>query len=73
MKVNINGFVMIIEIKDLPNGQSIDKIDIHIDFQKSIASIVSQPSPNKISEIRNGVTTVYFLIKKKNLKCLKKC
>lgn len=26
---------MIIEIKDLPNGQTIDKIDIHIDFQKS--------------------------------------
>lgn len=25
---------MIIEIKDLPNGQTIDKIDIHIDFQK---------------------------------------
>lgn len=34
---------MIIEIKDLPNGQSIDKIDIHIDFQKGVIATVTTP------------------------------
>lgn len=43
---------MIIEIKDLPNGQTIDKIDIHIDFQKGLATTVATPSPrNKIPDV----------------------
>lgn len=47
---------MIIEIKDLPNGQTIDKIDIHIDFQKGLAlSTVATPSSpsssNKIPDV----------------------
>ena len=35
---------MIIEIKDLPNGQTIDKIDIHIDFQKGSDTTVTLTS-----------------------------
>lgn len=43
---------MIIEIKDLPNGQTIDKIDIHIDFQKGLTTTVATPSPNnKIPDV----------------------
>lgn len=46
---------MIIEIKDLPNGQTIDKIDIHIDFQKGLATTVATPVPpttrNKIPDV----------------------
>ena len=38
---------MIIEIKDIPDEQLIDKIDIHIDFQKNI-TIVSINSNNNI-------------------------
>lgn len=30
---------MIIEIKDIPNEQLIDKIDIHIDFQKQVCKV----------------------------------
>lgn len=43
---------MIIEIKDLPNGQTIDKIDIHIDFQKGLATTVATPTTrNKIPDV----------------------
>lgn len=34
---------MIIEIKDIPNEQLIDKIDIHIDFQKNTLKIETNP------------------------------
>jgi len=43
---------MIIEVKDLPEGQKIDKIDIHIDFQKGLATTVATSSPhNKIPDV----------------------
>ena len=45
---------MIIEIKDLPSGQTIDKIDIHIDFQKGLATVVTPVTPtthNKIPDV----------------------
>lgn len=32
---------MIIEIKDIPEGQKIDKIDIHIDFQNGTSTTVT--------------------------------
>lgn len=35
---------MIIEVKDLPEGQKIDKIDIHIDFQKGTANVSTSPT-----------------------------
>lgn len=47
---------MIIEVKDLPEGQKIDKIDIHIDFQKGTANVStspSQPQPNSITKVTN--------------------
>lgn len=34
---------MIIEIKDIPNNQKIEKIDIHIDFQKQTCKIETEP------------------------------
>lgn len=34
---------MIIEIKDIPNNQKIEKIDIHIDFQKQTYKIETEP------------------------------
>lgn len=34
---------MIIEIKDIPNGQLIEKLDLHIDFQKGLVSLNSDP------------------------------
>lgn len=46
---------MIIEIKDIPDEQLIDKIDIHIDFQKNVCKVNTvkiepktdeKPSPN---------------------------
>lgn len=37
---------MIIEIKDLPPGREIKKIDIHIDFEESKPQDPSKPSPN---------------------------
>ena len=45
---------MIIEIKDLPSGQTIDKIDIHIDFQKGLATVTTPATPvphNKIPDV----------------------
>ena len=42
---------MIIEIKDLPSGQTIDKIDIHIDFQKGLATAVTPVTRNKIPDV----------------------
>ena len=45
---------MIIEIKDLPSGQTIDKIDIHIDFQKGLATVATPVPPttrNKIPDV----------------------
>ena len=45
---------MIIEIKDLPSGQTIDKIDIHIDFQKGLATVTTPTTPvphNKIPDV----------------------
>lgn len=45
---------MIIEIKDLPNGQTIDKIDIHIDFQKSSVPVITTTlRPNEQVEVVN--------------------
>lgn len=45
---------MIIEVKDLPEGQKIDKIDIHIDFQKGTANVSTSPSqPNSITKVTN--------------------
>lgn len=35
---------MIIEIKDIPEGQKIDKIDIHIDFQNGTSTTVTTVS-----------------------------
>lgn len=35
---------MIIEIKDIPEGQKIDKIDIHIDFQNGTSTTVTKVS-----------------------------
>lgn len=34
---------MIIEIKDIPNNQKIETIDIHIDFQKQTYKIETEP------------------------------
>lgn len=42
---------MIIEIKDLPSGQTIDKIDIHIDFQKGLATVATPVPRNKIPDV----------------------
>lgn len=48
---------MIIEVKDLPEGQKIDKIDIHIDFQKGLATVATPATPvppttrNKIPDV----------------------
>lgn len=45
---------MIIEVKDLPEGQKIDKIDIHIDFQKGTATVATPVPPttrNKIPDV----------------------
>lgn len=45
---------MIIEVKDLPEGQKIDKIDIHIDFQKGLATVATPVPPttrNKIPDV----------------------
>lgn len=41
---------MIIEIKDLPNGQLIEKLDLHIDFQKGTTEIKTVPSLDKEKE-----------------------
>jgi hypothetical protein len=35
---------MIIEIKDIPEGQKIEKIDIHIDFQNGTSTTVTTVS-----------------------------
>ena len=45
---------MIIEIKDIPEGQKIDKIDIHIDFQNGTSTTVttiSDKSDNSNKEV----------------------
>lgn len=34
---------MIIEIKDLPAGQLIEKVDLHIDFIKGVVQTVTTP------------------------------
>lgn len=34
---------MIIEIKDLPEGQLIEKVDLHIDFIKGVVQTVTTP------------------------------
>lgn len=34
---------MLIEIKDLPEGQLIEKLDLHIDFQKGITEVKTVP------------------------------
>lgn len=40
---------MIIEIKDIPNNQKIEKIDIHIDFQKQTCKIETEPHIESIN------------------------
>lgn len=40
---------MLIEIKDLPEGQLIEKLDLHIDFQKGITEVKTVP-PTRESE-----------------------
>lgn len=47
---------MIIEIKDIPNNQKIEKIDIHIDFQKQTCKIETEPhiEPSNTSNLENS-------------------
>ena len=52
---------MIIEIKDLPSGQTIDKIDIHIDFQKGLATVVT-PVPPVPPTTRNKIPDVEYVL-----------
>lgn len=42
---------MIIEIKDIPNEQLIDKIDIHIDFQKNTLKIETNPKSDNVKPV----------------------
>lgn len=54
---------MLIEIKDLPEGQLIEKLDLHIDFQKGITEVKTVPSrePEKTEkEIPKEMTDIEF-------------
>lgn len=55
---------MLIEIKDLPEGQLIEKLDLHIDFQKGIAEVKTVPparEPEKTEkEIPKEMTDIEF-------------
>ena len=52
--------LMIIEIKDLPSGQTIDKIDIHIDFQKGLATVVTPVPP--VTPVTYGPLCAFYLL-----------
>lgn len=54
---------MLIEIKDLPEGQLIEKLDLHIDFQKGTTEIKTVPSLDKEkekTEIPKEMTDIEF-------------
>lgn len=45
---------MIIEIKDLPEGQLIEKVDLHIDFIKGVVQTVTTPKTEVMTQTDIG-------------------